>query len=394
MSYLYDPAGRRVAKLQSGSIVKQYYYDAGGQMIEATDGSGSVLRAEIYAGARRLATWVPASGGGKTYFTYSDELGTERVRTDSSGAVCQTLSSLPFGDGESSSGSCAPTPNFFTGLQRDAESGLDHTKARQYASGFGAWLSPDPENAGEVDADPQSWDAYGYVMDNPTTDTDPSGLDCLYVSSASANSINVATEPGQCTWPGGHYVAGTVNPHSFVYSGNSLDFSFTPYSGASAGVGSIDLRGSGPSGDQQALDTLSLAGQEASAGVRDAAVTMAENAVFVGAFRMIGLSAEALATSGSATDTEIEDVPQSARDTLRQADEKGSPVPGMKGGKTYGNWNNKLPNVDASGNQIRYREWDVEPAGPTGRGPGRLITGSDGSAYYSPNHYGGFIKIR
>jgi len=32
-----------VAKLQSGSIVKQYYYDAAGQMIEAADAGGAYI---------------------------------------------------------------------------------------------------------------------------------------------------------------------------------------------------------------------------------------------------------------------------------------------------------------------------------------------------------------
>jgi uncharacterized protein RhaS with RHS repeats len=33
MSYQYDPDGRRVARLQGGSLWKQYYYDAAGNMI-------------------------------------------------------------------------------------------------------------------------------------------------------------------------------------------------------------------------------------------------------------------------------------------------------------------------------------------------------------------------
>ena len=52
MSYLYDPEGRRVARVQNGAVVKQYYYDAAGHMITEADASGATLRAEIYAGAR------------------------------------------------------------------------------------------------------------------------------------------------------------------------------------------------------------------------------------------------------------------------------------------------------------------------------------------------------
>ena len=32
----------------------------------------------------------------------------------------------------------------FAGMQRDAETGNDHTLHRQYASNYGRWLSPDP----------------------------------------------------------------------------------------------------------------------------------------------------------------------------------------------------------------------------------------------------------
>ena len=43
MNYLYDPDGRRVARLHNGLIVKQYYYDAAGHMITEADASGNTL---------------------------------------------------------------------------------------------------------------------------------------------------------------------------------------------------------------------------------------------------------------------------------------------------------------------------------------------------------------
>ncbi len=173
-----------MAKLQAGAIVKQYYYDAAGQMIEATDGSGRVLRAEIFAGARHLATWN-STGGGSTFFNYADWLGTERLRTFGSGShvgqPCETITSLPFGDGEATqslNGGCGdPSPNHLTGLQHDSESGLDHTLNRQLSSNIGRWMTPDPGGTKVVKLeDPQTWDMYVYAHDNPTTVTDTSGL--------------------------------------------------------------------------------------------------------------------------------------------------------------------------------------------------------------------------
>ena len=74
------------------------------------------------------------------------------------------------------------TPNFvsvaykFTGKERDAESGLDYFGARYYGSMMGRFMSPDPLlNSGHPD-DPQSWNRYSYVRNNPLSRIDPTGL--------------------------------------------------------------------------------------------------------------------------------------------------------------------------------------------------------------------------
>jgi RHS repeat-associated protein len=62
----------------------------------------------------------------------------------------------------------------FTGLERDAESGLDKTVNRMYTSNLGRWLSPDPR--GGVLSDPQSLNRYAYTLNNPTSFVDALGL--------------------------------------------------------------------------------------------------------------------------------------------------------------------------------------------------------------------------
>ena len=187
MSYLYDPDGRRVAKVQNGAVVKQFYYNAAGQEIAETNASGALQRAEIFAGGRHLATW----SNNATYFNHADWLGTERARSNSSGLQCETITSLPFGDGEAPTGNCSspePSPNHFTGLERDTESGLDHTKARQYPSNLGRWLTPDPGGRNVVTiTDPQTWNMYAYNRNNPTSLTDPTGL---YNTSCNSKDIS------------------------------------------------------------------------------------------------------------------------------------------------------------------------------------------------------------
>jgi RHS repeat-associated protein len=62
-----------------------------------------------------------------------------------------------------------------TGKERDAESGLDYFGARHYGSALGRFASPDEVLADQHPEDPQSWNLYGYVQNNPLKNVDPTG---------------------------------------------------------------------------------------------------------------------------------------------------------------------------------------------------------------------------
>jgi RHS repeat-associated protein len=95
----------------------------------------------------------------------------------SAGTLCQIATSQPFGDDQQISGTCNPSPAFFTGLERDSESGLDHAMFRQYASTSGRWMSPDPYDGSMDIGNPQSFNRYSYVNNRALNFTDPSGLE-------------------------------------------------------------------------------------------------------------------------------------------------------------------------------------------------------------------------
>jgi RHS repeat-associated protein len=66
---------------------------------------------------------------------------------------------------------------YFTGQERDSESGLDKFMFREYSSQLGRWMHPDPAGLLTVDiTDPQTWNRYSYVGNKPTGLTDPTGL--------------------------------------------------------------------------------------------------------------------------------------------------------------------------------------------------------------------------
>ena len=68
----------------------------------------------------------------------------------------------------------------FTGKERDAETGLDNFLARYMSSAQGRFTSPDPVFASpERVMDPQQWNLYGYVRNNPLRFIDPTGRDCV-----------------------------------------------------------------------------------------------------------------------------------------------------------------------------------------------------------------------
>ncbi|MFW0794183.1 ribonuclease domain-containing protein [Gordonia sp. CPCC 205515] len=70
-------------------------------------------------------------------------------------------------------------------------------------------------------------------------------------------------------------------------------------------------------------------------------------------------------------------------------------APGTKGGTTFRNNEGHLPRTDAHGAPITYREWDVNPKQPgQSRDAERIVTGSDGSAWYTDDHYQSFVMIR
>jgi len=79
--------------------------------------------------------------------------------------------------GESYAGNPSGATALFAGLPGDTSSELEDATFRRYNPLEGRWISPDPVGLAAVDpTNPQSLNRYAYVMNSPTTLTDPSGL--------------------------------------------------------------------------------------------------------------------------------------------------------------------------------------------------------------------------
>ena len=124
-----------------------------------------------------------------------------RTQTSSEGQV-SGFGSQPFG--EAGTGYAADSdPTHFGLLDTDPASGLSHSASRDYSPGLGKWTSPDPYVGSYDLADPQSFNRYAYVRNNPLGAVDPSGFE-EYVptgGTADGGSDGGALPTASCSGP-------------------------------------------------------------------------------------------------------------------------------------------------------------------------------------------------
>src|SRR5262245_34221565 len=189
--YFYDGMSRRVKKI-IGVVGTRFEYGAGSELITEwndADSNKVVLKDYFYKGGGVLATTV--AGSGYEYAT-ADHLGSPRAWTDSVGAVVAggRHDYMPFGgelfagygtraegQGYAASAQQDGQRNQFGAHERD-ETGLDFMQARYYSSSQGRFTSVDPIIITATRMlDPQQFNLYSYVRNNPLAYTDPTGMD-------------------------------------------------------------------------------------------------------------------------------------------------------------------------------------------------------------------------
>jgi RHS repeat-associated protein len=157
-----------------GTANTEYLYDLNGNVISELNPS-TWLNVYLRLNGGLFAQYTV--GGPRTQFVHVDHLGSTRLLTTMSQSVADSLDYLPFG--EQIAGGTGTTHKF-TGKERDSESNLDNFAARYDSWSVGRFMSPDPENAGANSTNPQSWNMYSYVLNNPLIFTDPTGEECVW----------------------------------------------------------------------------------------------------------------------------------------------------------------------------------------------------------------------
>ena len=188
--YVYNASRQRVTKSTSAGTV-YYAYDIAGHQVAEFSSTGAWNRGEVYAGSKHLATYVGGTSG-STYLDLADWVGTERMRVNSTQSPQETCTGLPFGDMQSCTGT-DESPMHFTGQQWDSEDNLTAFWFRTDSTTQGRWGSMDPSGLAAVDpSNPQTWNRYSYVGNNPTSYVDPLGLYW--------GCVQAGGGPATCTW--------------------------------------------------------------------------------------------------------------------------------------------------------------------------------------------------
>jgi RHS repeat-associated protein len=153
---------------------------------------------------------VGTPGNPPFHYTYYhlDHLGSPRILTNNNGARVQGQHFLPFG--QEMPIEAGLNSRKFTGHERDPETGLDYMLARYYQANLGRFLSVDPSTKSSDIRDPQSWNRFVYVRNNPMLNVDPDGQDLTDFISGAANafSSDMLAGTGRVEGVGGDYARG------------------------------------------------------------------------------------------------------------------------------------------------------------------------------------------
>jgi len=126
-------------------------------------------------GVALLVPTVATAQSEQVFYYHLDAIGSVRAITDVSGQVVERHDYLPFG--ESPPGEPAgQDPRRMASKERDSDTGLDYFGGRYYASGSGRFTTVDPVVPyGAALIDPQLFNRYVYVRNNPLRYQDPDG---------------------------------------------------------------------------------------------------------------------------------------------------------------------------------------------------------------------------
>ena len=179
IQYTYDGQGRRVAATEGTAQRRFLVAPAMGSGLESTDliadGNGNLISNYVYAGGTSPFMRLDASGNPIYYLT--DAMGTVIGLANQQGQSAGKFLYDAFGNiltqvGSDNSGAAGGDFRF-QGQWLEQSTGIYHFRARDYDPKTGTFISRDPVDI--IEAEPESFNPYQFVYNNPYVYSDPSG---------------------------------------------------------------------------------------------------------------------------------------------------------------------------------------------------------------------------
>ena len=187
MGFGYDANGRMVRATKTGVPDATSVYDASGlRVAECVNDAWRFLIYDI--GGKLVAEYggLQATDEGGVKYVVQDWQGSTRAVVGNSGSVQARMDYTAYGESVGAGTGLRTSQQGFGGndtirqryglTERDDATGLDHTWFRKHENQAGRWTSPDPYNGSMNLGDPQSYNRYSYVENDPVNWIDPSGL--------------------------------------------------------------------------------------------------------------------------------------------------------------------------------------------------------------------------
>ncbi len=237
-------------------------YDALDRMVENANGASQFVYAPNgqhplanMVGQQLASAFVPLPGGavavyyssGLVQYNHADWLGSGRLFSTPTRTATPAMAYAPFGEGYAGGQAYVQFTSYgnsWTIADGENSGGsLDDFTFRRYSPGQGRWISPDPAGLGGVDpSNPQSWNRYAYVLNNPLSYTDPLGLECVWDDGSYDSEFDSQTgSVGGCGSAGGTWVELGQNGN---WSGQADQWNQNLVASIQAGqVGQVDILG-------------------------------------------------------------------------------------------------------------------------------------------------------
>ncbi len=192
------------------------------------------------AASLALSFYVPvawAGGGGSSgpnhRWVISNLIGTGMVLLDQDGERLRHRVLTPFGKEHDSLGSASQVSQYYAGHRRHEGSGLVYMNARWQDPEAGVFMTVDPLVSSK--GDPQSYNAFSYVRNNPVNSDDPSGEMCRICLPGGASSGDPL--------PGDAGYRGTITTEVKVSGLTMQDGKFSTYEGTETVETTFEGRG-------------------------------------------------------------------------------------------------------------------------------------------------------